>query len=229
MPELAPVLAAALRAGLIWLGRKTIQGGIGSVKEALVNLGEWIDWLTSVIGDVFAAAKGAEDYSERWATEAGQQIAEIGSDLKQITDHTYQVVIPHSMSWLAGYAVTHWIDPIRADLQALHKAVNQLGLALAALQQWRQHRADPLLNAWAGFHEWFSGWPQSVLFRWHGYFQRPGEFGDWAAAPITGPIISYLADPQHKTSRDNLAAIMVDAWSAEPQVIWDAMLEWLVS
>lgn len=229
MPELAPVLVAALRAGLIWLGRKAILGGIGSVKDAVIQLGQWIDWLTQVIGDVFAAAKGAENYSEAWATEAGQQIAEMGQDIKQITEHTYQVVIPGSQSWLAGYVMVHWIDPIRSDLVALHKAVNQLGLAIAALQRWRQDRADPLLNQWAGFHAWFTGWPQGVLFRWHEWFAKPAEFGAWAAAPVAGPLIAYLADPQHKTSRDNLSAIMADAWRSEPQVIWDAMLDWLVS
>lgn len=229
MPELAPVLVGALRAGLAWLATQTIAGGIGAVKDALITLGRWVDWFMQVTGDVFAAAKGAEDYSEAWATEAGQQVAELGSDVKQITEHTYQTVIPHSMSWLAGWLIAGPIDQLRLRIAQLQDQVNFLLGWRAQIDAWRHEFVDPNVEKWVGFRQWFDGWPQGILFRWHSWLQHPSEFGAWAAAPVTGPIIAYLADPDHQTSRDNLAAIMVDAWQAEPERVWDAMLEWLVS
>lgn len=183
----------------------------------------------TVIKDALDAADKAATASVTAATDAATQIEQIGSDVKDITEHTYQVVIPRSMSWLAGYLISGAVDQVRSVIGAdLHK-IDFLDGWRGQIDTWRNDHVDPELTAWRSFKAWFDTWPTSILTTWHGWFQRPAEFGAWAAPPLIGPLVSYLADGQHKRLRDDLSLILVKAWTDEPTLVMDAVIAWLVS
>lgn len=229
MPEAAPLLIPVLRGALTWLVQNTIAGSIGAVRDAVLQLGQAIDWLTGITQDVFGAAKGGENYSERWATQAGEGIAKLGDDLKAITEHTYDTVIPRSLSWLDGYIVAHQIDPLRLRIAQEQHQIDFLMGWRSQIDTWRHKFVDPHIEQWIGWRKWFDGWPQGVLYRWHDWFQHPAGFGQWAAPPVAGPLVAYIADRQHERLRDDLALILVKSWATEPDRIWTAVEEWLVS
>lgn len=183
----------------------------------------------SVIADVLDAADQAARNSVTAATDAATQAEVIGQDVKDITEHTYTIVIPHSLSWLAGYIVSHFIAPIEQRLNKDESDIRFLMGWRGQIDVWRHQFVDPNVERWVGFHEWFVTWPQSILFRWKGYFDHPDEFGSWAAAPIIGPLVAYLAAPEHKTTRDNLTRVMSQAWSEESSRVFDDMLTFLLS
>lgn len=188
-----------------------------------------IQYRFSVVADALGAADQSARNSVTAATDAATQAEVIGQDVKDITEHTYTIVIPHSLSWLAGYLVSHFITPI---LERLNKDESDIRFLLGwrgQIDVWRHRFVDPNVERWVGFHDWFVTWPQSILFRWKEYFDHPDEFGAWAAAPITGPLVAYLAAPEHKTTRDNLTRIIAQAWSEGSAVVFDDMLTFLLS
>ena len=46
---------------------------------------------------------------------------------------------------------------------------------------------------------------------------------------MIGPLVSYLAQPEHSGTRDNLTLIMVGAWDEKTNKVWEAVLAWVVS
>ena len=207
MPEaLLPILRSALQ----WLGIQGILGNVGAVADALQQLGSVVEWLTEVVQDVFGAAKGGEDYSEEWARRAGEQIDQMGSDIEDITVHTYLVLVPHSLAYLLGYIVSHYIEPIQRAIDNLQTRVGILEGFRRSTDEWRYKYVDPAIQGWKAFQEWFDSWPRGILFRWKDYFENPSHFADWATPPIVGPFIAYLANKDHSESRDNLTSIIID-------------------
>src|SRR5947209_6687492 len=204
-----------------------ISAGLGSIIDSLANPqgagGDPVtmDTLGPVLADIASALTILKDTMDSAdsksqeavtaATDAGTQVEEIGSDVKQISEHTIHVIIPHSLSWLAGYVVSHWIDPLRADVAYLKDRVAFLLGWRGQIDSWRHNFVDPNVEKWVGFREWFTTWPQSILFRWHEWFEKPDEFAQWAAPPLVGPIVSYLAAQGHRQTRDNLMLIMLRA------------------
>lgn len=162
------------------------------------------------------------------ATDAATEAEAVGQNLNDITSHTYRIVIPGSLSWLAGYVVQTWIDPIRRELAGINKLVKFLMGWRGQIDSWRHTWVDPELKDWHGFHVWFKGYPIGVITRWHNYFLHPAEFGGWAAPFIVRPLVSWLLSPAHRVERDMLNLALVDSWQDDPNLIWDAVLRWVV-
>jgi hypothetical protein len=197
--------------------------------DDLVPILDDIDYRFSIIADAFAAADRSAQQSVTAATDAATQLEEVGQNVKDITERTYTVVIPHSLSWLAGYLVSHFITPLEERVGKLESTVAFILGWRNQIDTWRHAFVDPNVEKWIGFHEFFVGWPQAVLFRWHDYFDNPSHFAEWATPPLVGPIVAYLAASEHRTSRDNLARIMVDAWDEVPNDVWISILKWSVT
>jgi hypothetical protein len=174
-----------------------------------------IEYRFSIIADVLSKADSDATAAVTAATEAATQMEVVGQDVKDITTQTYTVVIPHSLSWLSGYIVSHFIAPIQDDIKTLKGKVNALTSWSATITSWRSNYVDPNLKTLIGFRAWFIGWPQAIMFTWQDWFAHPDHFAQWAAAPLVGPLIAYLADPSHKQTRDNLTDIISQAWREE--------------
>ncbi len=204
--------------------------GPGAVTvDDLVPVLEDISYRFSIVADVFQAMDQQANSSVTAATEAATQIEVIGQDVKDTTERIVQTILPHSMSWLSGYLVSHFISPLEARMSAAESNIRFLLGWRDQIDAWRKEFVDPNVELWVGFRQFFDGWPQGILFRWKDYFDNPDHFAQWAAAPLIGPLVAYLAAPEHKQTRDNLTEIMANAWSEDTNPVWEAMLQFLVA
>lgn len=221
--------ALGLQAFIDVLGSTTNAGAGPVTSEELQPVIADIGVAFTVINDVLDHADRQAQLAVTAATDAAAQIEKVGQDLNDITGHTYRVVIPHSLSWLAGYVVTTWIDPIRGRLDKAESSIRFILGWRGQIDTWRHDHVDPTLAAYEGFRKWFDTWPQGVLFKWHDWFQHPARFASWAAPTLVRPIVSDLGTPAYQAERDVLALTMVDAWSEVPNRTWEAILRWVVT
>jgi hypothetical protein len=206
------------------------SAGPGAVTvDDLVPVLEDISYRFSIVADVFQAMDQQANASVTAATEAATQIEVIGQDVKDTTERIVQTIIPHSMSWLSGYIVSHFITQLQQAVKELQSNVSFLMGWRNQIDAWRNEFVDPNVELWVGFRQFFDGWPQGILFRWKDYFDNPDHFAQWAAAPLIGPLVSYLAAPEHKQTRDNLTDIIAKAWAEESDDILTAVYAFLLA
>lgn len=219
------MIAALISAIKQFLGNVTSAGDgvtIGGVTQ-------WVADIVNAIVWVMGQELGSVQYSEQYATQ-------IGKDFEQIEG--YQIarwnalltrILPNTVANAVGYVYSNGIDPLRHDVASLHTQVNALVELTNSLESWRNSIVDPdlayilyTLNAWG--RDYGQAW--ATLDDW---LLRPGDFGQWAAAPVIGPLVAYLADPDHAQTRDNLTGIISGAWSEQPDKTFDDFLKMLVS
>jgi hypothetical protein len=206
------------------------SAGPGAVTvDDLVPVLEDISYRFSIVADVFQAMDQQANSSVTAATEAATQIEVIGEDVKDTTERIVQTIIPHSMAWLSGYIVSHFISQLQAAVKELQSNVSFLMGWRNQIDAWRNEFVDPNVELWVGFRQFFDGWPQGILFRWKDYFDNPDHFAQWAAAPLIGPLVSYLAAPEHKQTRDNLTDIIAKAWAEESEDILQSVYAFLLA
>lgn len=183
----------------------------------------------SVVADVLQEADDQANSSVTAATEAATQIEVIGQDVKDTTERIVGTILPHSMAWLSGYLVSHFITPLQQAVAELKSNVAFLLGWRGQIDTWRKDYVDPHISDWITFDDFFYSWPLSILLMWKDWLAQPAGFGQWAAPPLIGPLVSYLAAPEHKQTRDNLTGIIAQAWAEESQTVLDAVLTFLVS
>jgi hypothetical protein len=190
-------------------------GGIANtdIRDAVTPIYGVIAYDVDTTDDVFRNADHESEIAANAGTDAGNQIGQIGKQLDQITRHTYDTVIPGSMSWLRGDIILHDIDPLRKTVAAQGKAITALQKFEKAIDAWRKNTVDPTLNSYNVFRKWFDGWPTQVLAQWHDWFQQPGLFATWAVPILARPILTYLGNGQHP---DLVALLAVDALDGLP-------------
>jgi hypothetical protein len=188
-----------------------------------------IEYRFSLVADVFDNMDQQANASVTAATGAATQIEVIGQDVKDTTERIVQTIIPHSMAWLSGYIVSHFITQLQQSVKELQSNVSFLMGWRNQIDAWRNEFVDPNVELWVGFRQFFDGWPQGILFRWKDYFDNPDHFAQWAAAPLIGPLVSYLAAPEHKQTRDNLTDIIAKAWAEESEDILQSVYAFLLA
>lgn len=229
MPPVIPIIGNAVNALVNYFKQQQTSRNIDLLWRGAIVTAQWIGWFADFVGDVFGAAKGGENASEEWSGNAAGSIEKIGSDLKDVTEHTYNTVLPNSLSWLRGNIYANGINPIRREITSIEKQLGTISGRVSVLEFWRKDYADPHIRDWRIFNSWFHTYPIGVVNLWHEWFQHPHEFALWAAAPLIGPLVSYLAAPEHKDTRDNLALIMVQSWQEVPNRVWEDVLDWMVT
>lgn len=217
------------------------QGLYGQIKSGLSsgtvknygpyidNVATWVEALVSGIAWVFGQEAGAVKYSAQYVHNFTSWLGAAESAREASFTRLTDVILPASFAHLVQYVYTTWVVPINNDLQGLHNQVSALVQSLNAIDGWITNTANPDLYALLVFRQGLiSGYmPQwDVLNDW---LARPGDFGQWAAAPIIGPLVAYLADPAHKLTRDNLTAIIAQAWSEEAEGVWEDVQQWLTA
>ena len=109
-----------------------------------------------------------------------------------------------------------------ANLKPLWKAVREL-------QQWRKDKVTPDLNQWTTFYgQWKKTYlqPVTTLTNW---LSTPADFGHWALPIVVSQLPSSLRSDASKTSATSIAAILTSTWSNDANVIYSAVLKWLVT
>jgi len=217
--------------------------GVGEALDALSgNAGGanvTFDDLSAVLINIragFLMINDALDHADREAnlavtaaTEAATQAEAVGQDVNDITRHTYTVVIPHSLSWLAGYVVTTWVDPIRHTLATHEHQIKFLMGWRGQIDTWRHKTVDPELGRWRAFDRWFKTWPTSTLNRYHQWLLHPADFGKFWAPYIVRPLVAWLGSQAHTQERDVLSLMLVDSWTDDTNLVWEAILRWVVN
>jgi hypothetical protein len=220
-------------AAIGYLGGQLVNpasAGPGAITaDDFVSIMRDIEYRFSLVADVFDDMDQQANSSVTAATAAATQIEVIGEDVKDTTERIVQTIIPHSMAWLSGYMVSHFISPLQSAVKELQSDVSFLMGWRNQIDSWRHEFVDPNVELWVGFRQFFDGWPQSILFRWKDYFDNPDDFAQWATAPLIGPLVAYLAAPEHKQTRDNLTDIIAKAWAEESQDILTSVYAFLLA
>lgn len=229
LPAAGPLLVAGVKGLLQFYEQRKNDQTLGGLASTVAQLYRWENFAWNVVNDVFGAAKGAEAISQGVSHDAGVKIEAIGRYTKDITEHTYNIVIPHSLSWLYGYIESKDLVPLRQRLGRDESNIRFLLGWRGQIDNWKNNYVDPQLAKDKAFIQWFDTWPLQVVSRWHQWFQHPEQFAQWATPNLIGPIISYLAAPPDKKSRDALSLVMVRAWAEAPESTFEAVTAWLVT
>lgn len=198
----------------VTIGQLTSPSNAGPrpvTNDDLVPIVQRLGYESNLLDDVLAEADGLAATSVPVATDAGAAIARIGDDLKFITEHTYKVVLPHSMAWLHGAIVSKHITKLLADLTKLEKEVAALIKWRASEHSWRVKHVDPELAQYEKFQAAFNGWPTQVLTAVHGWFTTPQQFATFAVPVIVAPIVNYLSIGANRPTLDNLTLLILQA------------------
>jgi hypothetical protein len=229
LPAAGPLIASGVKALLQYYEQRKNDQSIGALSSSVGQLYRWENFAWNVVSDVFGAAKGGEAISQGVSHDAGVKVEAIGRYVKDITEHTYDTVLPHSLSWLYGYVESHDLVPIRRRLAADESQIRFLLGWRGQIIAWRKNYVDPNIVAWRTFHQWFDGYPLKSVNELHGWITKPATFGTWAAPAIAAPFVAYLGDKKNEKVRDAFTLVMVDAWQEKPELVWDAVLRWLVT
>lgn len=229
LPAAGPLLVAGLKGLETFYNQLKTQQTLNTALHSIDQLYRWENFAWNVVNDVFGAAKGGEAISQGVSHDAGVKIEAIGHYVKDITEHTYETVIPHSLAWLYGYTESHDIVPLRNRMARAESSLRFLFGWRAQIDVWRRDWVDPNISEWRAWRAWFSGWPLATITQLYNWIHHPSTFGDWAAPYIVWPLIDYLAAHNDEKARDAFALVMVDAWAEDPNLTWEAVLRWLVA
>lgn len=229
LPAAGPLLATGVKALLQFYEQRKNDQSMVALQSTVGQLYRWENFAWNVVNDVFKAAKGGEAISQGVSHDAGVKVEAIGRYVKDITEHTYTIVIPHSLAWLNGYINSREITPLKQRLARDESQIRFLLGWRGQIVAWRKSFVDPNISAWVAFHRWFNGYPLTDVNELHNWLTKPGTFGKWAAPVIAQPLTAYLAAHKDEKARDALALVMMEAWQEEPQLVWDNVLAWLVA
>lgn len=178
---------------------------------------------------VFYQVWGAKQYELPLAQQIGKDMETVQGANENSMDHIAYTILPNSLNYLQGFIFSTGIVPLRAVTKQLADTLTTVQKRLTEDENWLYNWVVPSVKDYYAFKDAFYKGDQpsiNVLIDW---LHNPAGFGTWAAPPLIGPLVAYLADRNHQATRDNLASIMVNAWSEEPDTIWGAVQNWLVA
>lgn len=222
---LGPVISGFLN----YLKNQNLENSIRGAYALIQSVSSAVNAVLMVILRVKQQEAGAWKYVQPLARDVGDELASMADDTQFVTERIVDTILPRSLAFLNGYIFSHGIVPLRNQVRSIEGEIGKLSGRVSVLEIWRKTYADPHIMDWRRFNSYFNTWPVDVLNTWHSWFGNPHLFGQWAAAPVVGPIVSYLAEADHQQTRDNLSLIMTDAWSEAPNATWENILQWLVT
>lgn len=223
-------LIAAAASTLYEQIRKGISNAtINNVAQYVNILAAWVQTLVNAFAWVNAQENGAVQYSAAAAKQIGHDLEQIQGSQQAVWNRLIDTILPNTFR--NAYRVTQqWaIDYFSPPITQLEDDMGQVLRRVSALETWVANYGTPNIQSLLQFRDDFFKGDQPAINVLNDWLSHPGVFGDWAAAPITGPVIAYLADPKHKTSRDNLTAIIGGAWSEEAAAVWEDLETWLAA
>jgi len=118
---------------------------------------------------------------------------------------------------------------LKARSRALGGALGKLQAEIVALQKWRKRTVTPTLAKWTKFDaEWIKTYrpPIDTLRTW---LKEPGKFAEWAITPLITVAPSAVGKKSAKRNVTAIERAFVATWTNDPQPIWNAVLDLLVS
>ena len=212
-----------------YIQAKRIQGQLRDVFDIAEAVNNWVARVITALADVFTQELGAIRYSDRYAQQIGHDLEQIEGDQQYRWNQLFDRILPHSLKHAFGVAQTWAINYFSPPITDLYNHVQSLDTSRATDENWLYGWVVPNERLLLKFRDDFFAGDQpsiDVLINW---LRHPADFATWATPPIVGTFIAYLAAHGHETSRDNLARIMVDAWSEVPNDVWESILRWSVT
>lgn len=211
-----------------YLQTKRTQGEIQGAWDAIEAVNAWVGRVVTAIAGTQGQEQGAVQYSAQYAQQIGHDFEQIEGDWEAIFDRLLKVILPHSFSHLAGYISAVTMAPLRNAVKLLQGLVDKIAVQVQELLNWKQFTVTPALARFDTFLADFFKGDQPAINILNDWLTHPADFGQWAAAPVVGPIVAYLADETHDATTDNLSAIMLRAWLDHPLEVLNAIEAWLV-
>lgn len=223
------VIGGFLSGFLNYLQQKRTDARITSAMDMAEAVNQWVGRAITAIITYDEQEFGAVGFSAQYAKQIGHDLEQIQGTHERYWNRLFDVIIPKTLAHAVGYVYSDGIVPLRVFQRAALKRFTDDEGRLNVLEGWRQQWVDPNIATLEGFRANVIANYFPVVNVLRDWLTHPGDFGDWAAAPITGPLIAYLADQTHQQSRDNLSRIMVAAWQEVPNDVWESVLQWVVT
>lgn len=208
------------------LGRgATLQDAVDSI----VAVDNWVGRALAAMFEYGGQEIGAVQFSAQYAKQIGHDFEEIEGRQQERWNRLFEVIMPNSLAHAVGYVYSDGIVPLRHTVSSLSDSLFQAWQNIGNLNAWRNNVAQPELNDLESFKATFMRDYLPAIEILRDWLANPSHFGEWAAPPVIGPIVAYLADDSHKQTRDNLTDILAQAWAETPDKVWADFEEMLVS
>lgn len=172
---------------------------------------------------------GAKQFEWDLANDIGSSLINAQQATNDMIVHIVNTVLPESLRYLLEHIKTVHLAPIHQKINGQQAQLDALTRRVEALEDWRQVKVDPQLDALMDFRDnvqdnYFP--PVNVFRDWLHY---PAKFTEWATAMLVQSIGHYLADNPNKEWRDYYAATMVEAWREQPALTDQFLSDWLAA
>jgi hypothetical protein len=190
-----------------------------------IILQDLVKGVLDVFADVYAAWQKADDAGK----QIGHDFEQVEGDIEADFDYVVNTILPHSLQYLYGLIVSKNLHGISTDITDLTNQLKTLTTTVKKDDDWIDQTGKPDLSkllAWMQYVQTHDQPAIDVLIKW---LASPSTFGQFAAAPIVGPLIQYLAASAHSESRDNMMLVIMNALQEKPDDVFTAFTEWLVA
>lgn len=125
---------------------------------------------------------------------------------------------------------TKRIQVVKKIIEKQHAAnLGPIKKELAALEKWKKVTVTPelrkLMLFWAAWEKTY----KHPVVTWVKWFKSPKLFAQWAAMPLVAQLPATLGDKHAQKAAASIAAALVTTWRHDPDTIYNAMLDWLVT
>jgi hypothetical protein len=229
MPAFLAALLGKVVAKLASGTSTSSETNLSDLTTAFGNFQGTVSEILSAIMWIFGQLYGATKSIDTLAGTIGDDISTFEYNLQSVDGHIVDVIIPHSLAYLEGLIKSQHVAPVKTDLSGILKELAQLKKDEAADAAWISSTGKPKL---AGLLNWQAGVIKTdipAINTLRGWLSKPQTFATWAAPLLAAPILGVLTSPAEAQLRNALALELVDAWAAEPDRIWTAVQNWLVT
>lgn len=212
-----------------YLQQQRVYNTIDAAFNTINAVQVWLARTIEAIAQYQGQEQGAVQFSAQYARQIGHDFEEIeGYQIERWT-RLLQVILPNSINYAVGYVYSDGVIPLRHAVGGLTQSLKLAWQDISKLDNWRTLTADPELSSLVAFQDMVTKNYLPAVDVLRDWLANPAHFGNWAAPPLIGPIIVYLANPQHQGSRDNFTLVLGGAWSEVAEATWTDIENMLVA
>lgn len=100
---------------------------------------------------------------------------------------------------------------------------------LAALEKWKRATVTPELKQWTNFYAAWKGTYVKPMNTLVGWLHKPSTLANFVALPLIAVLPSNLRKPTALRHATAIETALLATWVKDPQAVYDAMLNWLVT
>lgn len=162
--------------------------------------------------------------------------AEIQAESKTVNDYQLEtwkdfLRIKHPAEIRRVYIrTTKRVEVVKREIAKQHKVnLGPIKKELAALERWKKNTVTPDLKSWVSFRATFKKTYLPPLRTLIGWIHKPPTLADFVAMPLISVLPTYLHKTAARSHATAIEAALLTTWVKDPQTVYDAMLNWLVT